>query len=155
MTSVVVESKKLAGQLAQLEKDIIKTAFNALKGAVQRGFNHAKASTLYEDRTGRLRAATKKATFYASGTMYMAGALRNDMPYARYVDKGRGPVYPVKAKALRFKGKNGKYVFRKRVGPARARPFFTNASRSAAGYLRSHAPEAVATVIREFNQKAT
>lgn len=48
--------------------------------------------------------------------------------YAEYVEEGRGPVYPVKAKALRFKPKgSSKYVFAKKVGPAKGIHFMRGA----------------------------
>ena len=38
------------------------------------------------------------------------------------LEYGRGPVYPVEAKALAFYYE-GELIFRKRVGPAKAKPF--------------------------------
>ena len=42
--------------------------------------------------------------------------------YPMSVEYGRGPVYPIRAKALAFY-LNGELVFRKSVGPAKPRPF--------------------------------
>lgn len=50
------------------------------------------------------------------------------VPYAKWVEDGRGPVYPKKAKALRFRPKgSSKYVFAKRVGPAKGIHFMRGA----------------------------
>lgn len=38
--------------------------------------------------------------------------------YAKYVERGRGPVYPVRARALRIELESGEVIFRKRAGPA-------------------------------------
>ena len=43
--------------------------------------------------------------------------------YPLCVEKGRGPVYPIKAKALAFYSPDGELIFRKSAGPAKARPF--------------------------------
>ncbi|GEM_PF-1980839 len=47
----------------------------------------------------------------------------SDLPYAAYVEFGRGPVNPVNKKFLHFFTKDGKEVFTKHVGPAEPRPF--------------------------------
>lgn len=43
--------------------------------------------------------------------------------YPLCVEFGRGPVYPVRAKALAFYADSGELLFRKSVGPAKPRPF--------------------------------
>ncbi len=46
--------------------------------------------------------------------------------YARWVHEGRGPVYPKRAKVLRFFYR-GRWVYARRVGPAKAQPFLRRA----------------------------
>lgn len=43
--------------------------------------------------------------------------------YPLTVEFGRGPVYPIRAKALAFYSDDGELIFRKSVGKAEARPF--------------------------------
>lgn len=50
-------------------------------------------------------------------------------PHAGFVEHGRGPVEAPPGKVLRFEV-NGRVLFRKRVGPARARPFMAPAARA-------------------------
>lgn len=50
------------------------------------------------------------------------GEIAATMPYASYVENGRGPVVAKKARFLRFVI-DGVVFFRKRVGPAAPRPF--------------------------------
>ena len=50
-------------------------------------------------------------------------------PHAGFVEHGRGPVEASSGKVLRFVV-NGRVFFRKRVGPARARPFMAPAARA-------------------------
>ena len=54
------------------------------------------------------------------------GEVENTARYAAIVHNGRGPVFPRRAKALRFRVR-GRLVFAKRVGPARAQPWLRNA----------------------------
>jgi hypothetical protein len=48
------------------------------------------------------------------------GVSYQDIPYARWVLEGRGPVKPVNKKVLHWVDANGKDVFAKSVGPAPA-----------------------------------
>ena len=52
------------------------------------------------------------------------GMFGTAVPYASIVEDGRGPITARPGKVLRFKPKgSSKFIFRKRVGPARAKPF--------------------------------
>ena len=59
------------------------------------------------------------------GTVHVGNTAFSDegFPYPLSIEHGRGPVYPVKAKLLRWWDKNGDVVFAKSAGPAKARPF--------------------------------
>jgi phage gpG-like protein len=74
----------------------------AIKGSSRPGIN-----------TGNLRANI--VADQATATSIRVGT---SVKYAAFLQKGRGPVYPVKAKALHFGG----YFF-KHVGPSPPRPF--------------------------------
>lgn len=50
------------------------------------------------------------------------GEWGTNVPYAKYVEEGRGPVVATRARALRFTI-GGRVLFRASVGPAAARPF--------------------------------
>lgn len=57
--------------------------------------------------------------------------VRSDEPYSHWQERGRGPVRPVKAKALRFQPKGANYfVFAKYVRPDPGGHFFKRALRS-------------------------
>lgn len=75
-----------------------------------------------KNRTGALaRGGTNKTTGQLEQTVEFK-AFNKGFNYAVPVEHGRGPVVPVRAKALRFVV-GGKVVFAKRVGPARAQKF--------------------------------
>lgn len=62
------------------------------------------------------------------GVWYEVGS---DLPYAIFQHEGTtGPIYPRRAKVLRFKGTAGTYVFPKSVAGVTAAPFLTDALRS-------------------------
>lgn len=60
-------------------------------------------------------------TSYSAG--YARGGWGNAVPYAEYVEEGRGPVVAKNAKALAFTVGKGGLIFRKRVKAAKAQPF--------------------------------
>lgn len=72
-------------------------------------------------RTGQLRRsiAATPASASAGGVTATYGTAT---PYAPYVEYGRGPVVAGPGKVLRFEV-GGRVLYRKRVGPARPRPF--------------------------------
>lgn len=72
--------------------------------------------------TGTLfRGTTATPAVWGGGQV--TGRYGTAVPYAKYVENGRGPVV-ARGRALRFRPKgSGGYIFRKRVGPARPRPF--------------------------------
>lgn len=80
--------------------------------------------------TGELRRLMKYETNYRGGRFY---SIRFGSPvdYAELHEKGRGPVFPVHAKVLRWFDKlSGKPVFRMRAGPAAGRFYLYNALRA-------------------------
>ncbi|MEM3646560.1 MAG: HK97 gp10 family phage protein [Thermofilum sp.] len=65
--------------------------------------------------------------------------------YAKYVEHGRGPVYPVRARALRIELETGEVIFRKRAGPAPGAHFVE----STAYEVRDALPEIVEKIVGE------
>lgn len=68
--------------------------------------------------TGALRNSVRsvRSTVSTHGVTYLVGS---ELPYAKWVEGGRGPVVPRRAKVLRFKPKGAHgYVFAASVGPA-------------------------------------
>lgn len=62
----------------------------------------------------------------------------SNVDYASYVELGRGPVYPVRAKALHFFTKTGQEVFAKHVRAADPRPYATESSDKLSAYIESY-----------------
>ncbi|WP_455644833.1 HK97 gp10 family phage protein [Methanosphaera sp.] len=56
--------------------------------------------------------------------------------YAQYVEDGRGPVRPVRAKALRFKLPGVGWVFAKSVGPAKPRYYLRDSGKKMQTHMR-------------------
>jgi hypothetical protein len=55
------------------------------------------------------------------------GEVRSAAPWSRWLERGRGPVYPIRAKVLRWVAPSGKVIFAPRAGPAAPRPFMAPA----------------------------
>lgn len=73
--------------------------------------------------SGQLRKAVSQRGAKGNSIVKFPGGIRigvdlNELPYARWVIEGRGPVTAKRAKALHFKDENGKDVFVKSVGAA-------------------------------------
>ena len=80
----------------------------------------ASAKSLAPVQTGNLRRSiTKNVTAHGQTITARIGT---NVPYARYVEEGRGPIEAGPGKVLRFEI-GGQVFYRKRVGPARARPY--------------------------------
>jgi hypothetical protein len=75
--------------------------------------------------TGHLRAS--RLTKVRKRSTRVIGWVYTRVHYAPMVHDGRGPVVPVRAKALRFVY-NGRVIFRQRVGPAKAQPYAAHAT---------------------------
>ena len=71
--------------------------------------------------TGRLQSSIQEEEI-EGGFGYIVGTIIDEV-YPMAVEYGRGPVYPINAKALAFYADSGELVFRKSVGPADPRPF--------------------------------
>jgi hypothetical protein len=72
--------------------------------------------------SGRL--ITSLQTGFAAYGMSSQGTVSTDVPYAPFVEDGRGPVEARPGHMLRFRGRGGSFIFRKRVGAAAGRHMF-------------------------------
>lgn len=99
--------------------------------------------------TGHLRRSitASRATF-AGGVA--RGSWGTNVPYARHVEFGRGPVVASPGKVLRFTI-GGRVLYRKRVGPARPRPFLFNVAARLKPRFRAEFATARTTIIRRLS----
>lgn len=112
------DAHEFAAVLATAPSIVEREMVNAANRVALQGEAWAKAAAPVK--AGHLRrsiAATPAV--YAGGVV--TATFGTATPYARHVEDGRGPVV-AKKKALRF-SIGGKVLFRKRVGPAAAKPF--------------------------------
>ena len=75
-------------------------------------------------RTGMMLNSTE-ITEDGRGTVHVGNTASSvdGFPYPLAIEHGRGPVYPINAKVLRWWDKGGNIVFARSAGPAKARPF--------------------------------
>jgi phage gpG-like protein len=96
--------------------------------------------------TFRLEGQAKKETPVKTGTLRRSitsnpvtptlGVVGTNVPYAKWVHNGRGPITAGPGKMLRFEI-GGTVLFRKSVGPAKANPFMRRAMQSQRGAIRA------------------
>jgi phage gpG-like protein len=96
--------------------------------------------------TFRLEGQAKKETPVKTGTLRRSitsnpvtptlGVVGTNVPYAKWVHNGRGPITAGPGKMLRFEI-GGTVFFRKSVGPAKANPFMRRAMQSQRGAIRA------------------
>lgn len=84
-------------------------------------------------KTGTLRRSITHTV--TSSPMVTTTTIGTNVPYAKYVEYGRGAITAAPGRVLRFEV-GGKVLFRKSVGPARARPFLFKAFRELRGRIR-------------------
>lgn len=82
--------------------------------------------------TGRLFSSINGRTSTIGG---LHGSVRTNVHYARYVESGRGPVEAKPGGFLRFRI-GGRWVYRKRVGPAAGRFMFREGLAASAGQVK-------------------
>lgn len=105
----------------------------------------AESKRLVPVKTGHLRRSiTRAAATVAGGTV--RGRWGTNVPYARHVEFGRGPVVARPGKVLRFEI-GGRVLYRKRVRAARPRPFLFAAARRLRGQFRREFEAASARIV--------
>lgn len=107
-----------------------------LEAAAKSGIDNIRGSTRFNDRTGNLRNVQRVSVSLDS--------LRFTSPleYASFVNNGRGPVRPIKAKVLHWRA-GGQSFFRTESGPAAPRPFFDDATQQIERFLQDHLDTAI------------
>ena len=104
-------------------------------------------------RTGRLRQGLGYNT-RESGTSLRI-SVTSEAPYTDLVIRGRGPVEAKRAKALRFEpGPPGSgFIYRKRVGPAKANPFVARAMSKLGGIEHRTAARISSRITRAWQHR--
>lgn len=91
------------------------------------GYVRERAAQLAPRRSGKMAKEIEKRVVARArditGIVRAPSRSPQGFPYPSSVEFGRGPVYPKRAKVLRWTDRGGKVVFAKRAGPAKARPF--------------------------------
>lgn len=81
--------------------------------------------------TGRLRQAINHRMIVRK--TQVTARIQARPKYARIHHEGRGPIEARPGRTLRFKGRDGQIIYRKRVGPAKGNPFLTEAVQQVTG----------------------
>jgi HK97 gp10 family phage protein len=99
-------------------------------------------------KTGHLRRSITHSV--TASSMVTTTKIGTNVPYAKYVEFGRGPITAAPGRVLRFEI-GGVVLFRKSVGPAKARPFLFRAFREMRGRIqqrfRQVAPRSIARIV--------
>lgn len=108
-----------------------------------------ESKALVPVKTGHLRRSiTHQPATFAGGVA--RGRWGTNVPYARHVEFGRGPVVAGPGRVLRFEV-GGRVLYRKRVGPARARPFLFAAARRLRGRFRRECEVALERIVARLS----
>ena len=130
------------------EKKLARDVIQAIKKSAETARDHAKATSLFKNRTGELRSKIKVRW---AGS-YHAQTHTGDTKHAAWVEYGNGfrrpgqeYIYPKKAKFLRFEI-NGQTFFRRRVKHSKPRPYMAEAREHAVPVFERLCVEAVNTM---------
>lgn len=154
MIRATVDARDALRALSALGRDVVRGADGALDDAAAAAWLSARSTTLFTDRTGKLRSTLLVRVGARSGEL--TRTLWAPMPYASYLNDGtRGPypIVPRRAKFLRFV-QNGQVRFSRGVmhPGISARPFMTGAERAGGQALlvslREHVQEAAEVASR-------
>lgn len=105
-----------------------------------RGYVHSVSGKL----AGSIRA---QPVAFAGGSVSVAWG--TSLPYAKFVEHGRGPIRARRGKALRF-SIGGTTLFRVSVGPAAPRPFISRAFKELRGRFRQEFRTAMLVIIQRI-----
>jgi len=129
---VKVDSAATRADLAKLQVEILSATRQILGQLAAFAQQHAKATTAFKDRSGRLRASIRRGQKGPWALFVAAGG--RQARYAQYIESGSKPheIKARRAKLLRFE-QNGTVVFRKRVYHPGTKPArFMSSARDAA-----------------------
>lgn len=116
--TALIDGAEWRRAMGELYNEFERAVGDALEAGVEATVSHASNTRLYNDRTRRLRSSTRGKVDRSR----LTAKVENRAPYASYIEHGRGPVRPKRAKFLRFQIA-GRWVFSKGVGPSAPRPF--------------------------------
>jgi len=111
--------------------------YNALKKGIDKARDRAVVNMTSKGigDTGTLRSRTESSITRRG--RQLEGRVTAATPYARYVHDGtQGPIHPRTARALRFKGKGGRFVFARSVQGTRQTGKFTPFLKDAADSMQ-------------------
>lgn len=135
-SEVLALASRMAGAPAIIQRHLVQGVTRA--GHLVEGRAKGNAPV----KTGHLRRSiTTRVSGSAGGAQAIVGT---NVPYARWVEEGRGPVV-ARGRALRFEV-GGKVVFARRVGPAAGRWYMRKAFQASQGQVR--------TIVRQAAQQA-
>lgn len=142
--------------ISQLQDDLDKAAREAVTEALQAAEADAKATTLFNDKTGLLRRSIKSFNENLSGVLLAGGPRGSDVEHASFIENGTPPhvISANKAKMLRF-FVNGGVMFRRSVNhPGTApRPFMEHAEFVGQVVFDNAAEENVERAIQRANRR--
>lgn len=124
-----IDSKAFVKSMMTARKTLSRLVIKAVKRVAQLAADHAKATSLFKDRTGQLRSNIKPSSVSAFHSKVTA-----NRPYSAWVENGNGFrsgaqfIYPKKAKFLRWEV-DGKVHFARRVRTSKPRPFMAEAEK--------------------------
>lgn len=117
-----------------------KKLLNSFASIIEDGMDELCELTVAEVQRKAPGKLKEKVFFRKGGDYRTSGNARTvivDADYAQYVEYGRGPIFAKPGKMLKiprkgllnkvvafFKGQNTQFIFTKRVGPQKAKPFF-------------------------------
>ena len=108
--------------LQDLKKDVEEGSKNAVHDLAvrNRSFQQQIIAEVCTNPSGMLSSSIQEEE--VGERTWLIGTIINHI-YPLAVEYARGPVHPIRAKALVFYSDSGELIFRKSVGPAKARPF--------------------------------
>ena len=88
-----VDARAFIADLRKLESELHRAAHDAVEAATKAGEEHAKATTLFNDRTGNLRRSIKGVMKFSVAGELRAGGRAEGATYAQFVENGRPFMY--------------------------------------------------------------
>ena len=121
-----VAGTDVLNQLLKAKDDLESAGHEVAKsiGETQKSYQEQFIRMNQSVKTGMMLNSTE-ITEDGMGTVHIGNTASSvdGFPYPLSIEYGRGPVYPVDKKVLRWFGDNGEPIFRKSAGPAKAKPF--------------------------------
>jgi phage gpG-like protein len=127
-TQVTALAKRYRGAGAIVRSEML--------GAMQRSTFRLEGQAKKEAPVRKRNGGTLRRSITSNPVTPTLGIVGTNVPYAKWVHNGRGPITAGPGKMLRFEI-GGEVFFRKSVGPAKANPFMKRALASQRGAIRA------------------